>query len=66
MNDLDWLTIGKIGAIVLFLTCVVIVLFCVLRDRSLRGMRISNNEIQREQITITLPSFALRDFKDRS
>lgn len=62
MNDLDWLTVGKIGAIVLFLTCVAIVLYCVLRDRSLRGMRISNGELRREDITISIP-FAMRDQK---
>lgn len=62
MSDLDWLTVGKIGAIVLFLACLAIVLFCVLRDRSLRGMRISNGELRREDITISIP-FIGKDWK---
>lgn len=65
MSDMTWLAALAWSAVGLILICVAIVAFCVLRDRSLRGRRISNQEIQRERITITLPNFAMRDFKDR-
>jgi uncharacterized membrane protein len=52
-------------AIVLLVLCIGICAVCALRDRSLRGTRISNEEIQRERITLSLPNFAMKDFKDR-
>lgn len=56
---------GWLGA--LSLLCLAVIALCayvVLRDRSLRGIRISNQEIQRERVTISIP-FIDRDYKDR-
>jgi len=52
-------------ALILFALCVGIVAYFPLRDRRLRGIRISNREINRERVTITLPNWAMRDFKER-
>lgn len=38
----------------------------VARDQRNRGMRVKNCEVERERVTITLPSFAMRDFKERT
>lgn len=66
MNELGWLPCALWGSVILFLLCALVVVWCIGRDRSLRGMRVTNGEVQRENVTITLPSFALRDFKDRT
>ena len=66
MNDMTWLTAAIGCAIGLFVICAVILAWCCIRDMRLRGVRVSNREIERERITITMPSFALRDFKNRS
>lgn len=66
MNAVGWVPALCWSAVGLFLICVAIVAYCVVRDRQLRGgRRISNEEIQRERITISIPNFALRDFKER-
>lgn len=59
---MSWVQSLSLAALALFLVCVAIVLYCVIRDRQNRGMRISNQEIQRENVTISIP-FSLRDFK---
>lgn len=52
-------------AVLVDLICVGIVVFCMMRDRGLRGTRISNQEIQRERITISIP-FMHHDYKDQT
>lgn len=59
---MSWSHALSLGCILAFLTCVAIVGYCVLRDRSLRGMRISNGELRREDITISIP-FIGKDWK---
>lgn len=57
---------GWMGA--LSLLCLAVIALCaylVWRDHSLRGMRISNAEIQRERVTISIP-FIDHDYKDRT
>lgn len=38
----------------------------VWRDARLRGQRIDRKKWVRERVTISLPSFAMRDFKNRT
>lgn len=58
---MSWSHALSLACILAFLACLAIVLFCVLRDRSLRGMRISNGELRREDITISIPF--IKDWK---
>ena len=44
---------------------VVLVLYVTLRDRSLRGIRVTNCEVRREQITPSLPNSWMADFWER-
>jgi hypothetical protein len=47
------------------LACIVLVAWIVARDRALRGMRVSDGEIRREDITPSLPNDWMRQFHER-
>jgi hypothetical protein len=65
-HDMDWLPCAIWCMVGLFLLCVAIVAWCVIRDRNLRGTRVTNEELSRERVTISLPNFCMRDFKNRT
>lgn len=59
MGALAWSAVG------LLMICGAIIAYGPLRDRSLRGRRVSNGEVQRERVTIMIPADWLQLFKDR-
>ncbi len=54
--------IAALGVLAIIL---VLALYVALRDRSLRGIRVTNGEVRREQITPSLPNSWMSHFWER-
>jgi protein-S-isoprenylcysteine O-methyltransferase Ste14 len=66
---MNWSVAFSWCAVGLFLVCCAIVAHAIWRERRLkrawRNTRVTNREVRREQITMSLPASWMKDFADR-